>query len=333
MGLVYIDGLEDTGGVIATNGTVSSGIAGRTGNGLRPSGTSGWFRLAIPPPWFDTVTVGFAWRASSINGANFLPCPLEFKADGGATAHCSLGVATGVVQIVRGSSTTPVLATSSGPPLTANRWYYIEAQLKLSDTVGFVKVNIDGVPVIDSGPVLDTRNAGTASVLDSLQFGMGISGTTIFDDLYIMSGDGDTFAGDCIVTTLLPNGNGAASSFVGSDTDSVDNYLLVDEVPPSGTDYVASATIGHQDLYTFTNVPASAGTIVAVAPTLFVAKDEVGPRLVKPLVRSTATAAGAAQSLDFSYAQRQAVFATNPDTGLAWTVDEVNAMQAGAEVA
>ena len=333
MGLIYIDGLEDNSAVIATAGTVTPNIVARTGLGIRVNGSGGWFRIALPPPYFDEVTVGFAWRSTAIVGNNFSPCPLEIKGDGGATIHTSLGFASGVAQIVRGSSSTPVIATSVTPVVAANRWHYIEVQVKLSDTVGFAKVNVDGVLVIDSPATLDTRNAGTAPVLDSLQFGMGISGTTTFDDLYVMAGSGDSFLGDCVVTTLLPNGNGSSSDFVGSDSDSTDNYLLIDETPPSAVDYVSSATIGDQDLYTLSDLPSTAGTIIAVAPTLYAAKDEVGPRQVKPLVRSTTTAAGAALSLDFAYGQRQSIFPINHDTGLPWTLAEVNAMEAGVEVA
>ena len=354
---------------------------------------------------------------------------------------------------------------------------------RLHDSLGFVKINVDGVEVLNvSG--LDTKNAGTGTTYDTVQFGMGLSGTTLFDDLYLMAGAGDSFLGDCIVTTLLPNGNGASvggtfgapqymtfagvpdnnggnyelgnkvrfttggritkvryyrlattsavdvsvwntagtrvagpvaspagaagyvevtlpaplavtpnevltvsvggtlvpwatvattvtnatdysmetttlydavgvapaspgtgtfyvapvfeavgSGFTGSDGDSTDNYLLVDEVPPSGADYVSSSTIGAQDLYTMSNLPAAAGEIIAVAPTLFAAKDEVGPRQVKPLIRSTTTVAGAGMNLDFAYAQKQVIHSVNPDTGLPWTMAEVNAVQVGVEVA
>ena len=97
---------------------------------------------------------------------------------------------------------------------------------------------------------------------------MGISGTTIFDDVYLMAGTGDEFLGDCTVATLLPTGNGFVNQFVGSDGNSTDNYLLVDEQPPSSTDYVGSATTGQQDLYTLTNLTGS-GTVLAVAPTIY----------------------------------------------------------------
>jgi hypothetical protein len=332
--LVYIDGLEDNGAVVATNGTVTPGVVARIGKGIQATGSSGWFRLAFPLPQSDTITMGFAWRPTSIAGTNFSPAPISLQGDAGGTTHLAMNVVGGQIQVVRGTSTTPVIAqTTTAPFPVANRWYYIEVQAKLSDTVGFVNIDVDGVNVITSPTNLDTRNAGTGVVFDAAQFGMGLSGTAIFDDVYMMAGAGDTFYGDVIVSTLLPSGDGFANQWDGSDGDSLNNWDLVNELPPSGTDYVASATIGEQDLYTLTDISAAAGVIHAVAPTIYAAKDEVGPRMIKPLLRGATTTAGAPQTLDFAYFQKQALYPTNPETSAAWTVSEVNALQVGVEVA
>ena len=333
MTLLYIDGLEDSIGVRGTGGTVAYNIPARTGNGIRVSGSGGSFNMAMPTPLSDTVTIGFAWRPTSVSGTNFSPPPLQLWGDVGSVGHLSMNVAAGNLSIVRGTSSSPVIASTTTPPFpTANRWYFIELQAKISDTVGFVTVNVDGVNVLTSATTLDTRNGGVSPNIDVIQFGMGVSGTTIFDDLYIMAGAGDTFLGDCTVSTLFPDGNGSVNQFVGSDGDSVDNYQLVDESPSSAVDYVASATVGHQDLYTLGDL-IGAPTVLAVAPTIYVAKDEVGGRQVKPLVRSgSTTAAGVAVPLDFAYAQKQSIFMTNPSTGLDWTAADVNGLQAGVEV-
>ena len=325
MTLVYIDGLEDTAGVIATAGTIAVAAA-RTGNGIRVTGSTGVFRLAFPQPYFDTVTVGCAWRPSTVSGT--IPI-FTLYGDNGATVHTSVANSSGNL-IVQRSSTT--IATAPSPPFSvANRWYYVEAQIRLHDTLGTAVVRVDGVEVLNAS-ALDTKNAGTGTWYDQIAFPFAVSGNAIFDDVYLMAGAGDSFQGDVVVATLVPNGNGAVSQWVGSDGDSVDNYALVDEIPPSTADYVRSATIGQQDLYTLTDL-ATTGVILAVAPTLYVAKDEVGPRTVKPLLRGSVVSAGAAQALDFAYAQKQQVFATNPETAVAWTLAEVNALQVGVEVA
>lgn len=332
MGIVYIDGLEDNGAFVGTAGTVSL-VAGRTGNGYQTNGSSGRFDIRFPAPFFDTVTIGVALKMTSIASSGTSPCMITLYGDNGATPHISLNCTSGNIDVVRGNSTTPIIASAPACFSAANRWFYLEVQAKVSDTAGFVNINVDGVNKLTSATNLDTKNAGTNLSFDTISFGWGSSGNTIWDDLYLMAGAGDTFQGDCIVKTLLPNGNGFANQFVGSDGNSVDNYLLVDELPPSGADYVASATIGQQDLYTLADLSGAAGTILAVAPTVYAAKDEVGPRQVKPLLRGSATNAGAAQALDFAYAQKQSIYTTNPETSAAWTAAEVNALQVGVETA
>lgn len=58
---------------------------------------------------------------------------------------------------------------------------------------------------------------------------------------------------------LFPNGNGDNSAWAGSDGNSTDNFLLVDEVPPNTTDYVESNTSGQIDEYELTATPAGLG--------------------------------------------------------------------------
>ena len=333
MPLVYIDGLEDNSAVVAVTGTGQTyGVAARTAKGIQITGSSSSVQIRFPTPYSDTVTVGFAMRPSTVSGTNVSPAAVALLSDLGTVVHVAMLVVNGNLQIVRGDSTTPVLASSTFAPFpAANRWYYVEMQARLHDSLGTVKVNVDGVEVINA-TALDTKNLGVNTTFDTVRFGMGVGGTTIFDDLYMMAGAGDAFQGDCTVATLLPTGNGFVNQFLGSDGNSVDNYLLVDEQPPSSTDYVGSATIGQQDLYTLADLTGS-GTVLAVAPTIYAAKDEVGSRTLKPLVRGATTNAGAALPLDFAYATRQSVFLVNPETGLAWTAAEVNALQAGVEVA
>lgn len=82
----------------------------------------------------------------------------------------------------------------------------------------------------------------------------------IVDDLAFNDASGsfqNTWPGEGEVIVLRPNGNGDNNAWVGSDADSTDNYLLVDEVPPSSTDYVESNTSGQIDDYNLEATPAA----------------------------------------------------------------------------
>ncbi len=66
---------------------------------------------------------------------------------------------------------------------------------------------------------------------------------------------------------LTPDGNGNYADWDGSDGNQVDNYLLVDEVPPSDADYVETNVVDRLDSYTMTTFVLGTGqTIVAVIP-------------------------------------------------------------------
>ena len=134
---------------------------------------------------------------------------------------------------------------------------------------------------------MDTKNAGTKTVFDSVpvdRFDQHRSANAaIYDDFYLMTGSGDTPLGDIVIETLYPNGNGNANQFVGSDGDSTNNYLLVNETgAPVTSSYVADSTSGHQDMYALTDLVTSAGTVLGVCHSAYLAKtDAVNARQAK----------------------------------------------------
>ena len=93
------------------------------------------------------------------------------------------------------------------------------------------------------------------------------------DDIYVCTGD-DPFLGDIIVETLYPNGNGTVNQWVGTDANSVDNYLLVDDQNTS--DSVRDSVPGHQDLYVLQNLSVADASVVGVAHEAYVRKGDVG---------------------------------------------------------
>ncbi len=83
----------------------------------------------------------------------------------------------------------------------------------------------------------------------------------IVDDIAINDSSGsfqNSWAGEGEIIHLYPNGNGDNSAWTGSDGNSTDNYLLVDEFPPNdATDYVESNTSGQIDDYNLAATPAA----------------------------------------------------------------------------
>lgn len=354
MTLVFMDGYDDGLFVMKGSGTVLSGTNppaaptavafGRTGvnclrqnAGTASTGIAKTTRGLRASEEHATVTVGVAWRPSLLGVFNTASIGLvALLSDSAATSHvCVSTTSGGALELRRGLAGGTLLASSSAGVVVANEWHYVELQALLSDTVGTATLRLNGVTVAwFSG---DTKNAGTKTVFDSFGFGSPLNGngTADYDDLYVCNGAGsvnNTFLGDCKVETLLPNGNGATSAWVGSDGNSTDNYLLVGEEPPSMTDFVQSATVGATDTYAHTNLATGTGTVAGVQVAVY-AKTDAGAANVAPVARSGANEApGTTAALSTTVSAPHSVFETKPVDGGTWTIADVNAGEFGVKV-
>jgi hypothetical protein len=143
------------------------------------------------------------------------------------------------------------------------------------------------------------------------------------------------FKGDCRVEAIFPNGNGNSSVLVGSDGNSTDNYLLVDENPPnSDTDYVESSTVGDKDTYNYGSITSAFGVVHGVQICPFVKKTDAGVRSIANVARSSGTEAdSASQALAATYGYLPTIKEDDPSTpGSRWTVAGVNAAEFGVKV-
>ena len=312
MTLLIIDGCEDRS---TTAGTTARG---RTGKGL-----TSYLNYAVPPS--DTVTVGVAIRCSalaltsliSVTGPSSATCTVQLTASGALTVTAS-----------------PTTRTTAAAFIPVNTWFYLELQCKVANAPdGFVWVRVNGadVPVLTVSGV-DTQ-AGSGALYDEVDINSAGSTTNGVDDIYIMAGPGDAFLGDCVVETLYPTGNGTVNNWVGSDGNSTDNYLLVDETPANTTDYVGADPSGTKDLYNFGNLALS-GDVLAVCHNVVAQKSDAGAKQLYIVSRGAVDTRSPAITLTTTFVGEpyQWVQTVNPETGVAWTAAEVNALQAGVEV-
>ena len=254
-----------------------------------------------------------------------------FSVGDGSVEHITVAVtAQGEVVLRRGTSTT--LATSSSKALiTLNRWQYWELKVTVDDAAGIAKVWIDDTEVVDySG---DTRNGGidgwTTVRIEAAEDGM------YMDDLYILDGSGATNnsrLGDSTVWTVTPStGNGAETDWTPST--GVDHGALVDEIPPSMSDYVGSSTLDHEETFVVPDSVPTGATVFGVQTSLYLQKDGAGTVEVAPLARIGGTnypGTGVAVSATASYSVEMAE--VSPATAVAWTDVEVNGAEFGAKV-
>lgn len=265
---------------------------------------------------------------------------MRMLGDNGVTEHIVLRQSGGQLIVDRGSTQLAITTTTPVPGI--NAWPYLEMKVVLGDgTSGSVEVRKDGVAIPELTLTgIDTKNAGTEAVIDAVDFGSVYNGGQPgIDDLYIATGAGDapfnTFLGPLRVWPLAPNGNGNYSQGVGSDGNSVDNYLLVDELAPnaSSADHVAITTDGQKDTYALTNLTPTTGTVIGVSVGQFADKNDSGVKKFRTVVRSGGTdATGTDKTLGMGAISRFiSDYPLNPVTGVAWTISEINALEVGFE--
>lgn len=282
----------------------------------------------------NRIFLGYGWYTLGTTDN----LPLSFYGDGGTTQHISLirNSTTGLIEIHRGSAGGTLLATGTHA-IANNQWNYFEVSVTISDTIGEVHVRLNGQTTDEVSFTGDTKNGGTATTIDRVVFNFSNGTSNRLSDVYLLNDTGpapnNNFLGDVVVRTLSPSGNGTYSQLVGSDADSVNNYLLVDEHPYSGTDYVGSATVGQKDTYSMTDLPAGVSTVYAMQIAGMMAKSDASLGQARYVVRSGGTDyGGVTRALTTTYTGYYEIYEQNPATAAQWTPTDINNMESGMEV-
>lgn len=160
-----------------------------------------------------------------------------------------------------------------GTTTVAEGYKHIGIDYKADASSGWLNLYIDGILKVSK-----TGNTG-ASVISLVRFGkydnvdLNSTGYLYYDNIYIDDTTGEASAAApprYRFHLATPNGNGNYSQFDGSDGNSVDNYALVDEIPPVATDYVSTAVANELDSYTISSVtPDENEFVTAVIPIAY----------------------------------------------------------------
>lgn len=223
------------------------------------------------------------------------------------------------------------------PGFAISKWFYVEFKATIHASTGIAVVRVDGNEIINlSGQ--NTKITANASA-DSIRLHTRDNQATAMylSDLYICDGTGSApqndFLGDVRVDAAYPDGNGNSSQLVGSDGNSTDNYLLVDEHPANDdTDYVESSTVSDKDTYTYGAVPGSSGTVYGLQTCTYAKKTDAGTRKIANVARLSGTEVDSADlTLSTTYSYLRDVKETKPGGG-AWTISDINSAEFGVKV-
>lgn len=277
-----------------------------------------------------------------ISGSSLESVPIVVTSGSSGLASLSLDVVSdGSLKINRTGSAT--LAQSSAGVITINTWHFIEYKLvhKNSTLTDDVICKVDGVEVFNLAAGNDTHHSGTEGVIGSfsLQNSTLGGGSTInyFDALMIYdsaTGNITDFTGPYRMECLRPNGNGNYSQFTGSDADSTDNYLHVDETSLDGdTSYIQSSTAGHKNSVAIGNI-SSVSSILGVMNSSIIKKTAYGGRTFRNFLRIGGSDYTQDTQTPYynTYRGFSKVLENNPATGIEWTMSDVNGLELGVEV-
>jgi hypothetical protein len=206
---------------------------------------------------------------------------------------------------------------------------------------GSVEVRVNEETVI-SNTNCNTGNGATSYLYPSvIRIGQtGNDAACYVDDIYIaddVANGVDDFLGDVSLEVLDPNANGTTSDFVGSDADSTDNYLLVDDpdVDDDAT-YVESNTATEKDTYNVGPLSSTPAAIPAVSVKSYCKKSDGGSRTFKHISRSGGSeeTSAALYPSTGTYRHMQSHFTEDINGGSpqAWTAAAVNAAEFGFTV-
>jgi hypothetical protein len=308
------------------SGTGDIVTGGRWGNCMR---CSNQYPIYSFTPGSASGGVGFAHQRETGVSTGYLFFTITQGGTEQLNIYCAGG--SGVPYVARGST----WLASGTTPVRYQAWDYWELKFTIHNTNGVIELRRNGVPEISLRSGLNTQNTGYAW-WDAIKLGSFPYTANRYDDIYVVDSTGpfptNDLLGDVRIQPIYPSGDGNSSDFYGSDGNQVNNYALVDEAPPSTSDYVKSGVTGDKDTYTYGNVSATDGTVYAVQVLPYAAKTDAGSRNFATVARLDGTEEdSAAKALSTSVGYYPDFRVTKPGGG-AWTIDDVNNAEFGIKV-
>lgn len=308
--------------------SVSSGTAGSGVRGNRATATADWVftpkNNAALTATGNTVVLGFAFRQATLAGANIVYA-LTSSASAVFLLHCD---SAGTLNLKNSGGT--ILASSSSGVLVANTFCFIEIKFTYlaSGTTAFT-VKANGTSVITYSAAYVTNTVTNFSPTSSPGSMMDIH---CLDSTGSLNND---FLGDCRVEHLTATAEGANTGW--TNTGGANKTSSVTSPTDGDTSYVGIGTANTRQTFVVTDPVIATGTVKSVQ---ILARSHGETNGSQKLAGTVRTGSGNYDSTDYGLASNAAstynpclgTFENNPATSAAWTIAEVNAMEAGVVV-
>lgn len=259
--------------------------------------------------------------------------------------------ANGRLSFYRGARTEPndagmgqeTLLGTTDPILTTAAWNHIEVQVNIDDTVGWIRVAVNGVHRYELTNIDTAYNTEGIISVRTCRYEVGNqSGDFYLDDLQLYDFVGDSAVDtDWVPTT---NGAGVATNYIGelqcvylppngdtivadwTPSTGTDDYAMVDELDPNDLDYlyaVAAADLTELDL---TDLPPEITYIRGLQLLGRLSKTDSGAAMVTFGMNSNGVVEDAPErpvTVEPTYWWD--FMNTDPDSGARWTRTSLNA--------
>lgn len=328
MGRIFIDGFES--GDLKLYDTINSVTiaTAKKMTGSYALRSNGCFQFAVKAlgATYSTIYFRFAFNFENIYVVgNSL---MSFYRSG--TAQAAIGLTSDrKLQVLRGNGFGTQLARYDIPCGT-NMWHDIQGKLVVHDTNGIFQVKLNNILVIDY--IGDTQNVAGDDLIDAVYIGQDSGSSNGISNLYIddIALDDASWPGTTYIQAIKPNGAGNSTEWTPS---AGSNYGCVDEVPPSESDYVATNTIDHLDLYTLSDLAGTIGQVKCVQVQALAKADGVPtPQNLQLSLRASNTNYFSSnKALPSVSKQLSHIWETNPATSAVWTESAVNGLEIGVK--
>jgi hypothetical protein len=196
--------------------------------------------------------------------------------------------ATGALEI---RNHTGLLATTAGGLVGDGVLRYVTVKFTIHPSAGTTQVWLDGVELPDLTLTGLNTDQNLVAAWNSFAFMTSSGAGSAWCDAYVL--DGVNTSGDDPFEEILdarvdyvgPDGNGYVSDFVGSDANSTDNYLHVDENNPDDDSTYVEADAAGKDAYTLGASPAAGGTVFGVTTFAHGRKTDAGVAIARTGLR------------------------------------------------
>lgn len=297
--------------------TDTSRLSDHVAEGISLTGTSPQFSVydgdAVSEIWvsFDMniATPGSGWRFLAFRDA----------ANNRDLFHLILTGGNSLARLMQVRAFTPSITALASPSesWSTNTTYRVDMFLKLSNTVGEVKVYRDGTLVVDETGIDTILN--TSETLDQILL-LGQGTTTFFSSIIVADEDtrGMTYVQGAI------SGDGALQEMTG-------DYMDIDGTGVDDETFIVSDAADERSTFTKGAIPSAFNTGYDVAAVVVSARAR-GDSSLRCMVTSDGTPAfGGDVPLDVTFGAVQHIFTQDPDTAAAWTISGANAAQVGVQ--